>query len=274
MRQPLQTRRARRGASKPPRTIVHLFAGFGSTLWVGLALIIQSVSSQAASDDLWSRAIAKRDLPAIERLVAAGVDVNRSNGDGMTALMVACAERNESLQRLLLQRGARVNVANDRGGTPLMYSATVGDLEAVEFLMERGAVIDASATNGWTALTLAAARGFDEVATVLLAHGADPNVRDIYGWTPLMRAVQHERRAVIKVLLGSDRVDLDVQNENGHTALHHTALEGLTEIARMLVARGANTALRDHSGRTSLALAIASGHQATAKIISEATKKR
>jgi ankyrin repeat protein len=245
----------------------------GSAFLVGVVFLAQAVLGVAASNDSWSLAIVQRDLSTIERLVTAGADVNRTNGDGMTALMVACAEGDESLRRLLIKHGARVNAANDRGGTPLMYSATVGDLDAVEFLLARGALVNAHATNGWTALTLAAARGFDQVATVLLAHGADPNVRDIYGWTPLMRAVEHERRAVVQVLLDSDRVNLDVQNENGHTALHHAALEGLTDIARMLVAHGADVKLRDHAGRTSMALAIASGHRTTAEIIGEGVKK-
>jgi ankyrin repeat protein len=246
----------------------------GATLLTGIVFLAQPAYSLAAPDDSWSRAILKRDLSTIERLVTAGADVNRTNGDGMTALMVACAEQDESLRRLLIKHGARVNAANDRGGTPLMYSATVGDLDAVKFLLARGASVNARATNGWTALTLASARGFEQVATVLLAHGADPNVRDIYGWTPLMRAVEHERGAVVAVLLRTDRVELDIQNENGHTALHHAALEGLTDMARMLVARGADTTLRDHSGRTPMALAIASGHKTTAEIIGEAEKKK
>ena len=261
-----------RGGRRPRRVIVGPAIRLCSALLIGMAFIAQTNLSLAASDDSWSRAIAKRDLTEIARLVAAGADVNRSNGDGMTALMVACAERDDSLRRVLLEHGARVNAANDRGGTPLMYSATVGDLEAVQLLLSRGAEINAHATNGWTALTLAAARGFDDVATVLLAHGADPNVRDIYGWTPLMRAVEHERRAVVRVLLESDRLNINVQNENGHTALHQAALGGFTEIGRMLVTRGANVTLIDHAGRTPMALAIASGHEATAEMIGQAAK--
>ena len=272
MKQSLRVDRAPAGR-KPRCDIDRPPIRAGAAFLVGIAFLAQTVLGVAASDDSWSLAILKRDLSAIERLVTAGVDVNRTNGDGMTALMVACAERDESLRRLLVKRGARVNAANDRGGTPLMYSATVGDLEAVEFLLARGALVNARATNGWTALTLAAARGFDQVATVLLAHGADPNVRDIYGWTPLMRAVEHERLAVVQVLLGLDRVNLDVQNENGHTALHHAALDGLTDIARMLVERGADVTLRDHAGRTAMALAIASGHRTTAETIGEGVKK-
>jgi len=243
-----------------------------ASVLVGVALLAPFVSASAAPDDSWSRAIAKRDLAAIERLASAGADVNRANGDGMTALMLAAAERDPSLLRLLLARGAKVNAANNRGGTPLMYSATGADLEAVQFLIERGANIDARAANGWTALTLAAARGFDEIAAVLLQRGADPNVADIYGWTPLMRAVQQNRPAVVRALMRSDRVNLDAQNENGRTALHHAALEGLTDIAGMLIARGANAALQDRSGNTSVALAIASGHKATAKVIGAVVK--
>ena len=186
--------------------------------------------------------------------------------------MVAAAERDRPLIQLLLERGAKVNASNTRGGTALMYSAMAGDVDAVEFLLGRGADADARASNGWTALTLAAARGFDEVVAALLARGGDPNVPDIYGWTPLMRAVQQMRLAVVRVLLDSKRVALDVQNENGRTALHIAAAAGLKEIASMLVTRGADIHIRDRGDKTPTALAIAEGHTAIAEIIDGAAR--
>jgi uncharacterized protein len=222
---------------------------------------------RAESPSAWERAIAHRDIAAVERLVAAGVDVNRATANGQTALMLAAAERDHPLMELLLKRGARVKASNNRGGTALMYSTTAGDVDAVQLLLAHGADVNARASNGWTALTLAAARGFDEVAAKLLARGADPNVPDIYGWTPLMRAVQQQRPAVVRVLLDSKRLALDAQNENGRTALHIAAAAGFEEIASMLVERGADTRIRDRAGKTPAALALAEGHAGIAKRI-------
>jgi len=253
-----------RGASR----LVPLL-GFALLASVALAPI---ASKHALADDSWSRALTRRDLPAITQLANAGADVNRPNGDGMTALMVACAQGDSSLMRLLLDRGAKIDATNDRGGTALMYSATAGDLEAVGYLLGRGARVNSRATNGWSALTLAAARGFEKVAEMLLAHGADPNVADIYGWTPLMRAVEHDRRDVVRVLLASPRLKIDSQNENGHSALHVAALEGADTIARLLMASGANPALKDRADRTPAELGMAAGHPETARIVGGSAK--
>lgn len=228
---------------------------------------------RAEATDAWEHAIAHRDVAAVERLVAAGADVNRATEDGQTALMLAAAERDHALMQLLLERGARVKASNTRGGTALMYSATAGDVDAVELLLAHGADANARASNGWTAVTLAAARGFDQVAKLLLARGADPNVPDIYGWTPLMRAVQQQRPAVVRVLLDSKRLALDARNENGRTALHVAAAAGFDEIASMLVGRGANIRIRDRAGNTPAALALAEGHARVAKLINGAVQK-
>lgn len=236
-----------------------------AAFWIA-ALVLSTPPVRAAPQDAWTDAITRRDVRAVEAL-AAEADVNRANRNGQTALMLAAAQRNHSLMRLLLKRGARVNARNDRRGTALMYSATAGDVDAVRLLLKRGADVNARASNGWTALTLAAARGFDEVATALLAHGADPNIADIYGWTPLMRAVQQMRPAVVRVLLDSKGVALDARNENKRTALHLAAAGGLRDIARMLLARGADIHVRDRAGNTPAQLAIAAGHPDTARII-------
>lgn len=238
-----------------------------------LALVIllaPSFATHAASDDPWTRALVKRDLATIERLVEQGADVSRAAEDGYTALMLAANEHQPSLVRTLLERGARIDAVNRRGGTALMYAAAVGDRETVELLFARGASVNVRAANGWTALTLASARGFDTVVTTLLLRDADPNIADIYGWTPLMRAVEQNRPAATRALLASGRVDANARDENGHTALHHAAVQGLTEIARMLVEHGADVQIRDRGGRTPGMLAVAQGHEAIAEIIQRA----
>ena len=83
-----------------------------------------SFAAGAATEDVWIRAIVKRDVDAVRRLATEGVDVNRPAPRGQTALMLAAAERDLALIRLLVKRGAEVNAKNSRGGTSLMYSAT------------------------------------------------------------------------------------------------------------------------------------------------------
>jgi ankyrin repeat protein len=151
-----------------------------------------------------------------------------------------------------------------------MYAATAGDRVSVDLLMAHGAGVNARAANGWTALTLASARGFDTVVSRLLANDADPNIADIYGWTPLMRAVEQNRPTVVRVLLDTERVDVNAHNDEGDTALHRAAVQGLSDIVGMFIERGADLHVRNRAGRTPGMLAMAQGHKATAEIIGRA----
>ena len=256
--------------SAPPALIASIKNLFRRELLFFVCLAFTG-ATWAASDDPWLRALVKHDLPEIERLVAKGADVNRATEDGYCALMLAASEGHAVLVRTLLDRGAPINAANDRGGTALMYSSTAGDLPTVELLLARGASVNARAANGWTALSLAAARGFEGVVATLLAHDADPNIADIYGWTPLMRAVEQNRPPVVRVLLAAKRVNTNARDENGHSALHHAAVQGFTEIARLLLEHGADVQVRDRAGRTPAMLATAQGHRAIVELINRAT---
>ena len=206
-------------------------------------------------------AITKRDLPAIERLLSQNSEnVNLAAPDGRTALMLAAAAARADLARGLLVAGADVNAVNAKGGTALMYAATQGDPETVNVLLTHGATVNVRAENGWTAVTLASATGHAAVVRQLLEAGADANIADIYGWTPLMRAVDSDRNEVVRVLLKDKSVRVNARDDQGETALHHAAAGGSLEIARLLLANGADPRAKDAAGRTPAAVAAEQGH--------------
>lgn len=214
----------------------------------------------AESGDAWIRAITKRDLPAIEQLLSQNArNVNLAAPDGKTALMLGAGAARADLVRALLAAGADVNATNVRGGTALMYAATQGETEIVAALLSRGAAVNARAENDWTAVTLAAATGQAAVVRQLLDAGADANIADIYGWTPLMRAVDSDRSEVVRVLLQNKSVRVNARDDQGETALHHAAARGSLEIARLLLARGADPRAKDAAGRIPATVAAAQG---------------
>src|SRR5690606_37168970 len=107
------------------------------------------------------------------------------------------------------------------GTTPLIRAARAADLGAIRLLLAHGALVDLPQDRGMTALMIAA--GLDrrpadparkvtredelvEAARLLLDAGADPNLRD----------------------------------ERGRTALHGAASQGMNEMVKLLVARGAD----------------------------------
>eukprot|EP00117_Sycon_ciliatum_P048509 scpid7645/ scgid34528/ Neurogenic locus Notch protein; Processed neurogenic locus Notch protein len=70
-----------------------------------------------------------------------------------------------------------------------------------------------------TALHLAARCGVADNVNVLLHYGADPNAVDKYGASPLHAAVSAGATAVVQVLLGHEATNMDIQAEDGTTAL-------------------------------------------------------
>ena len=87
------------------------------------------------------------DIRGVERLLAEGADVNEADGDGWTALMVACRADRDSddnssnyqlVVRALIDAGANVNKADLVGKTPLMYAREYGHEDLVEILEKAG----------------------------------------------------------------------------------------------------------------------------------------
>lgn len=130
-----------------------------------------------------------------------GVDVNRRDRWGNTALHRACRTKRASTVKLLLERGAEPDLATPDNRAPLIEAATSGCLECVE---------------------------------LLITHDADVNrATKSYGETPLIVAVQSRRAAVVKFLLlkGAKR---NAKDREGATALDHSRRNKDSEIADLL----------------------------------------
>ncbi|BAU48876.1 ankyrin [Sulfurifustis variabilis] len=232
-----------------------------------LALATAAPLHAADPDADLAAALARRDVAAVARAIERGADVNGKTPDGRTALMVAAGAGDAALVRGLLEAGAAVNTTNGRGGTALMYASVRGDLDTVTALLEKGAEVDARASNGWTALMIASASGYADLAAVLVDAGANVDAADIYGWTPLMRAIHEGRTEVVRLLVKRARPTLEARDEADATALHHAAVVGSLESARLLLERGADRGARDRAGRTPAMAAAEAGHGALAELL-------
>ncbi len=73
----------------------------------------------------------------------------------------------------------------------------------------------------------------------LLAQGMDPNTRDPNGMPAIAVAVRRESPRAFDILLAAPQLDPDAMNASGETALMLTALAGEVEASRKLLARGA-----------------------------------
>src|ERR1019366_8686139 len=106
------------------------------------------------------------------------------------------------------------------------------------------------------------------------AHGADPNKPAREGITPLMEAAIAGQVKATRILLDHGAL-VDAQDSLGNTALMHAAfVNGDTlalatgpKVAKVLVDRGASTAMSNKKGTTPLLSASASGQLEIARLL-------
>ncbi|NXT57959.1 KANK4 protein, partial [Pluvianellus socialis] len=159
-----------------------------------------------------------------------------------------------------------VNVADRNGNTALHYSVSHSNFPIAKLLLDTGVCrLDLQNHAGYTAVMLtplaAAETGEDmEVVMKLLKEG-DVNLRAAQGGqTALMLGVSHERDDMVRALL-SCQADVNLQDEEGTTALMVACRQGNIDIVRLLLAQpGCQVALTDKSGNSALSLAQHAAH--------------
>lgn len=79
-------------------------------------------------------------LEVVEKLIEAGADVDRQDGDGVTALLIGSQKGNVDTVQILLDKGADVNLQSNDGLTALMAASEHEDTGIVEMLRSAGAI--------------------------------------------------------------------------------------------------------------------------------------
>lgn len=121
----------------------------------------------------------------VQRLLAApGIDVDRADAEGVTALQAAALAGSDKAVQALLAAGADPRHADESGLTPLHGAAEAGCLPAVKRLVKAGAALDARSTAavgtlpaGSTPRDVARDLGRTEVEAWLAAKGAPETPR-------------------------------------------------------------------------------------------------
>ena len=92
----------------------------------------------------------------------------------------------EKLRSFLESRSCNVNDSNDNRDTALMIASGLGKLDVVHLLLTHKANVASSNVDGLTALHSASKNGHAEVCAELLEAGANIEAVDSGGWTPFI----------------------------------------------------------------------------------------
>lgn len=119
-------------------------------VWDWLAVEILGPGLHAA--DYLSRAAGTGDERLVRALLSQGMDVNRYDSNGTTALHAAAGGRQEHMVQFLIRHKADVLARRDYcAETPLMDAAVAEHLAIVKFLLARGADLKQKNCDGDTA---------------------------------------------------------------------------------------------------------------------------
>lgn len=128
-----------------------------------------------------------------------GDDPDPRDETGRTPLILATQHHNAAMAKLLLDNKAAVNKTDGQGKTALFYAAEQGDVDVIDVLLHAGAKVDLDA-KGVTPLMAAARAGQDDAVERLLAGGADPSRTDYSGRDALDWARDSRNQHVMQIL--------------------------------------------------------------------------
>jgi ankyrin repeat protein len=196
------------------------------------------LGTQAATAGVYEdilHATKQGDNPTVINLLRRGMDVNTTDTEGMSLLMIAAENNNLELLRFLLDNRVNAQRRNRHGDTALMIAALRGHIEVVRLMLDRK--VDPNHP-GWNALHYAAFENRSAIISLLLAAGAEINALAPNRQTALMFATKNGHQDTVRVLVGSG-ADLAHEDPQEGTALAMAKKAGHTDIAQFLVRAGA-----------------------------------
>jgi ankyrin repeat protein len=203
-------------------------------------------------------------LEMVDLLLAHGAPIDARNLAGATTLYVAAEGSHAAVVQRLIEHGADVKLTGRSGISPVAAAAYAGNDTIVEALLDHGADERVPDETGKPPVVYAAAGARIEIVRRLLARNIDVNARYPNDLTLLMWASGPDENApeaqavqVVSYLLDAG-AHVDDRDDRGRTALMIAAEGGHAEIAGLLLARGADPALRDKAGKRAADLTVLS----------------
>ena len=191
------------------------------------------------------------------------IDVNVADQQGPPLCIAAYLGYEGIVSELLSKPGIDVNLAQQGGATPLFMATQQGCVEVVRLLLgARGVNVNLATSEGATPLYIAARYGLLEVAKLLLGK-PEINVNLVTlteGTAPLSIAAQKGEEAMVELLLGVRGIGIDMQKDDGATALFMAAQQNFPRIVEKLAWRGADVNLAKNGGMTPLCVATLLGN--------------
>ncbi|PKV75900.1 ankyrin repeat domain-containing protein [Pontibacter ramchanderi] len=196
-----------------------------------------------ATQEFLVEAVKNNQLDAVATTLRNGADVNTTDTEKRSLLLLATRQNNLGMAQLLVKHGADANQQDAIKDSPFLYAGAAGYTDLVKLYLENGARFDVFNRYNGSALIPACERGHLKVVKLLAnTKGFPINHVNRLGWTALMEAVvlgdgSRTYVAVVRALVDAG-CDINIPDKDGVTALQHARKMGFTEIARVLEKAG------------------------------------
>ncbi len=167
------------------------------------------------------------------------------------------------------------NTTRDEVREALYKGCASGDAKLVDLILKKRIVdlniqvgINEEGTSKQHPMISACVNGHHEVVQLLIANGVSVDLQNEDGISALMCASNFGHYEVVKLLI-INGAEVNVKEKDGESALMLASQEGHGEVTKILLENGANVDLQNKDGFSALMYASQEGHSEVAKILLE-----
>jgi ankyrin repeat protein len=204
--------------------------------------------------DEFLEAIQKGNLSRITQLLEANPALANSKAkNGVSAILLALYNGHGNLGEAIASKKTELDV---------FEAATLGKLDVVKSLIERNISLpSAYSPDGFALVALAAYLGQKETTEYLIRKGADVNAvaRNPTGFTALTGAVANNHTEIAKLLVKRG-AQVNYRYEGGFSPLMGASENGNLELVNFFLANGADPNAKTKDGKTPMSFAKEKNH--------------
>ncbi len=189
-------------------------------------------------------AAAKGDLDALQASLNKGVNIDATNRQGRTAIVIASLNKHYECVSFLISAGADINKQDETCFNPFLLSCLNNDLTLLRIMIPAKPDLTLLTRFGGVGITPASEKGHVEIVRELLEKTEmNVNHTNFVGWTPLLEAIVlndggDKQQQIVKLLL-EHGANPHMTDKYGKKPLELAREKGYLEIAELLIAAGA-----------------------------------
>ncbi|XP_043922219.1 serine/threonine-protein phosphatase 6 regulatory ankyrin repeat subunit A-like [Protopterus annectens] len=181
--------------------------------------------------------------------------------DGSTLMHIASQYGHPETALAFLKKGVPLHMPNKSGAVCLHAAAKGGHTAVVKALLQKGAHVDAKTKDNYTALHISVQHCKPLVVQTLLGFGAQLQLKGgKAGETPLHIAARIAEGEKVAEMLLKSGADVNLEQENGETAMHIAARYGNLKMIQSLIEEGGDLTRQSKVGENPLHIAVRHCH--------------